>query len=132
MRHPSLKVFEDKLNDVLDDVDHVLERKYGDRYDLHPARAEHGETGNPAHDGLFQIGAAFSAGYGSEHGRGYVIEVRMVTLENVPEDVRDSIEDEGARMIDERLHAAFPGRELDVERDGPVYKIIGDLSLGSL
>jgi hypothetical protein len=117
---------------VLGDVDHLLEDKYGGSYDLHPARAEHGETGNPAQDGLFQIGAAFSAGYGSEQGRGYVLELRMVTLAAVPDAVCDRIEGEAVVLIAERLHAAFPGRELDVERDGPVYKIIGDLSLGPL
>ena len=43
---------------------------------------------------------------------------------------RQEIEDEIAEMLRVQLDAAFPNTELEVERDGPVYKIHGDLSLG--
>jgi hypothetical protein len=32
-------------------------------------------------------------------------------------------------MLRAGLPEAFPGRELSVERDGPVFKIFGDLSI---
>ena len=132
MRHPKAIAWEKKLKKVFDEIDVYLESTYGKKYTLHPARAKHGTTGNREHDGLFQVGAAFSAGYGSKHGRGYIIETRMVTLDKVPVDVREDIEEEVVRLLEEKLPTAFPDRDLDVNRDGGVYKIHGDLGLGSL
>ncbi len=66
------------------------------------------------------------------HGRGYIVEVRMVTLDNIPADERARIEDDAARMLDEHLERIFPNRDLDIQRDGATYKITGDLSLGSI
>ena len=80
-------------------------------------------------DGLFNVGAAFSAGFGSEHGRGYVVEVRMSTLSDIPEKVRNTFENEVADLLEKELPAVFPDRHLKVVRDGPVFKIIGDLGL---
>ncbi len=119
------------LKAVFDRIDAHLEQRYGQRYPLHPARPTHGATANREHDGLFDIGAAFSVGLGSAHGRGYVVEVRLATLANVPAAVRHQIEREVADWLREELPAAFPGRRLRVERDGPVYKIVGDLGLGN-
>jgi hypothetical protein len=132
MRHPRRARWERKLKEVFDRIDGALEAEYRDRYDLHPARPPHGTTASRAHDGLFNIGAAFTAGYGSEHGRGYVVEVRMATLDRVPAAVRERIEEEVARRLETALAEAFPGRVLHVDRDGSVYKIHGDLSLGRL
>lgn len=128
-RHPRAVAWEEKLKEVFDDIDHELEDAYGDRYNLHPSRPTRGETGNPESDGLFNVGASFSAGYGSEHGRGYVISVRMVTLDRVPPGFQEEIEDRVVAMLRDRLPAHFPGRDLRVERDGHVFKITGDLSL---
>ena len=129
MLHPRRAEWERRLGEVFARIDEDLEKAYGDRFDLHPARPPHGTTANRAHDGLFNIGAAFSAGYGSRHGRGYIVEVRMVTLDRVPDTVRGEIEEEVARRLAQELPRAFPGRRLQVERDGGVYKIFGDLSL---
>jgi len=114
------------------EIDHELERKYDNLYPLHPARPEHGSTTNPLQDGLFSVGTAFTPGYGSEHGRGYIVRIQMATLSQVPETTRQDIEEDVVRMIEERLPAAFPGKDLRVERDGHVYKICGDLSLGEV
>ena len=124
-----LEEWEDKLQDIFDRIDVHLEEKYDDLYPLHPARPDEGETSNPRHDGLFDVHAAFSAGFGSVHGEGYVLCVRMVTLSRVPKDVREKIEQEVVDLLEEDLPQAFPGKSLSVERDGNVYKIIGDLSL---
>jgi len=131
MRH-HLDKFESRLKQLFDEVDDYLEEKYGDRYPLHPARARRGVTGNKESDGLFNVGAAFSAGYGSEHGRGYVIDVNMVTLANVPDRVDEQIEEDAAQYIRKRLPDYFPDRTLEVKRDKHSFKISGDLSLGRL
>ena len=80
----------------------------------------------------FNVGASFSAGFGSEYGPGYVVEVRMVTLTRVPYYLRARIEEEVVDLLKEELPKHFPGRDLKVARDGQVYKIFGDLSLGKL
>ncbi len=130
MRHPKRKQWEDKLAGLLQRIDVRLEQTYGDDYPLHPSRPKHGATANPKYSGLFQVSAGFSAGYGTEHGRGYVIEVRMVSLVKIPDEARIRIEADAMQQLRQELPTVFPGRELQVEQDGPVYKIFGDLSLG--
>lgn len=132
MRHPKAIAWEEKLKAVFDRVDEYLEDTYGGRYPLHPGRARRGTTANREDDGLFNVGAAFSAGFGSKVGKGYVIEIRMATLSGVPPKVVRRIEGDVVRLLKKELPAAFPGRKLDVVRDGPVYKISGDLGLGEV
>lgn len=132
MRHPKAMEWESKLKDVFDRIDHKLEDKYGKTYPLHPTRQPSGTTANPEFDGLFNIGAAFSAGYGSEYGHGYVVDVRMATLSKVPDDVMNRIREEVVEELKRELPHAFPGRDLRVERDGSVFKIVGDLELGTV
>jgi hypothetical protein len=132
MRHPKAIAWEDKLKSVFDRIDDRLEDRYGRRYPLHPNRPPRGTTANREFDGLFDIGAAFSAGYGSAIGRGYVVEIRMATPARVPPSVMKKIEREVVNMLGEELKKEFPGRKLRVTRDGAVYKIHGDLSLGGV
>jgi hypothetical protein len=131
-RHHAAVKFEKKLKKVFDRIDDYLEEQYGDRYPLHPSRAKRNTTANKEDDGLFNVGAAFSAGFGSEHGAGYVVEVRMATLAEIPEEIQDKLERIVAVCLRNELPKAFPKRKLKVKRDGPVYKIFGDLSLGSV
>ncbi|MBM4149270.1 MAG: hypothetical protein FJ224_09520 [Lentisphaerae bacterium] len=131
MRHHSAVAWEKRLKKVFDEIDHEIEGRYTG-YSLHPSRARSGSTSNREHDGLFGVGAAFSAGFGSRHGRGYVVEVRFATPDAVPSDVRREIEDFVAGRLREKLPVAFPGRKLSVDRDGASYKIHGDLSLGTV
>jgi hypothetical protein len=130
-RHPAAERWEQKLKAVFDGINDRLERRYGGRYPLHPARAPHKSTANRESDGLFNVGAAFSAGYGSRLGAGYVVQVQMATLVGVPDDVRETIENEVVELLNAELPRAFPSQPLSVERDGTVYKIHGDLSLGT-
>jgi len=132
MRHPKLVAWEKKLKDILDKIDIYLEDTYGRKYTLHPSRSKRGTTSNKSHDGLFSIGASFTAGYGSEYGRGYVVDVDMVTLENVPESVRKRIDEDVIKMLKRELPTGFPGKNLKIHKDRNVIKIHGDLSLGSL
>ncbi len=130
MRHPKAEAWERKLKAVFDRIDAELEAGYGTRYPLRPGRPEPGSTPNPESDGLFNIGAVFSPGFGSQHGSGYVVEVRLATLERVPDAVRREILERVVARLRETLPEAFPGRRLEVTRDGSVFKIHGDLSLG--
>ena len=125
----TLEDWEAKLDAVLADADRALEARWGGRWPLHPARPEAGAAANPRYDGRFRVTAAFTAGFGSEKGPGYLLRVETATLEEVPEADRTEIEDEAAALVREGLAREFPGRELHVERDGGAYKIHGDLSL---
>jgi hypothetical protein len=117
---------------LFDEIDDALEDRYGDRFTLHPNRAGRGNTSNREMDGLFNIGADFTPGYGSSLGRGYVVHIRISTLEHVPVEVREEIKSDLEFMVKEKLPVFFPGRNLRVERDGNLLKIIGDFSLGSV
>lgn len=131
MRHPKAVEWEQTLKRVFDRIDRRLEDQYGQLYPLHPSRPKRGETSNPESDGLFNVGAVFTAGFGSEHGAGYIVETQMATLSRVPDEVRERIEEEAVVMLKEELARDFPGRTLRVSREGHVFKIHGDLSLGT-
>ena len=132
MWHPSMIEFDRRMKELFDEVDHFIEDIYGDRYSLHPARPVRGETSNPEADGLFNIGASFSPGYGSELGRGYLIDVSMSTLEKVDDDIRREIYEAAANKAGLLLPVYFPERVLAVHRDGNHFKIQGDFSLGEI
>ena len=132
LRHRRLAIWEQKLKAVFDSIDDFLEDRFGGRYPLHPSRARRGSTGNKEQDGLFNIGASYSLGLGSEHGAGYVIEVRLATLSHIDAEVRAAIEAEVIAQLKQRLPETFPGTDLRVDRDGSVYKIYGNLSLGTV
>jgi len=124
--------FDNRMKKLFDEVDDYIEDLYGGRYPLHPVRLQRGEAANPEMDGLFNIGANFTPGFGSELGRGYLIDVSMSTLEKVDEKVRCEIYDVTAQKVKELLPVHFPERELSVQRDRNRYKIIGDFSLGDI
>lgn len=130
MRHPHLIEMEKRLKSLFDEVDDRLEDLYGREYTLHPARPGRGTTSNREQDGLFNVGADFTPGFGSRLGRGYVIDVEMKTLENVPDAKREEILAETVNMVRKRLPHYFPNRVLRIDRDGRTFKIYGDLSLG--
>jgi len=121
--------WEETLKSVFDAMDAELEAEYGMDYPLHPSRPKRGETANPEDDGLFNVGAAFSAGFGSKYGPGYVVEIRIATLSRVPEAVRAEIKEKIFQGLEKRLPAAFPGKNLRVTKENGVIRIYGDLSL---
>ncbi len=132
MRHHQVRRWEKKLRWIFDQIDDYLEDRYGGSFPLHPARAVRGSTSSKGQDGLFNVGASYSAGFGSSFGPGYVVEVRLATLARVPPEMRTRIEEEVVDLLKEALPQGFPGRELRVERDGSIYKIYGDLGLGKV
>ncbi|MDC7218506.1 MAG: hypothetical protein PQJ59_01100 [Spirochaetales bacterium] len=132
VQHPKSKEWDDNLRKMFDRIDDYLEDKYGGLYPLHPNRMKRGTTSNKSMDGLFNVGASYSSGFGSKYGKGYVIEIYLSTLAGVDPEVRLQIEGEVEGMVEKFLPEYFPGRNLDCEKDGHVLKIFGDLSLGAL
>jgi len=130
VRHHAAIKWEEKLDQAMQELDRFLEDKYNGRYLLHPARPERGKTTNPSQDGLFSITANFSLGLGSKIGKGYVVDIKLVTLQSVPDDILDEIQNIAQEKLAELLPRYFPTTRLDISRDGPILKIYGDLSLG--
>lgn len=131
MRHAAAEEWEKRLDQVMHELDAFLEEKYAGTYFLHPARPVRGRTANPSHDGLFSINANFTLGLGSTIGKGYVVDIRLVTLEHVSAAVRDEIEDVAKQKLVTLIPKYFPDTQLHVKKDGSVLKIYGDLSLGT-
>jgi len=132
MKHPNLRVWEKRLKKVFDIVDDYLEDKYGKEFPMRPNRPKRGSTSNKEMDGLFNVGSAFSAGFGSKYGSGYIIDVRISTLAHIPNDVRKKIDEDTIQKVKKEIAKEFKERELHVEKDGNVFKIHGDISLGKL
>jgi len=130
--HPKMIKFDDTMKKMLNDVDNFIEDNFGSLYPLHPARPERNTTANPLSDGLFGVRADFTPGFGSELGRGYILNIEMKTLSEVPDDVKNRIYTAAKAKLEELLPSYFPGRKLEVKQDGNLMKIVGDLSLGTL
>ncbi|MDR2111018.1 MAG: hypothetical protein LBP32_06895 [Spirochaetaceae bacterium] len=128
--HPKLAAFTRTLEALFREVDDLLEDEWGGSFPLHPNRPVRGTTGNPEMDGLFEIAPDFTAGIGSEKGRGYIVSLRAATLETVSPEQFEFLMGEAAALISVRLPVYFPGRKLEVVRDGKRFKIVGDFSLG--
>lgn len=129
MRHRKAKAWEHKLKSVFDEIDAVLESDYGGMFTRHPARPAEGGTSNPEMDGLFNVGASFSAGFGSRFGPGYVVDIQLSTLQHVPAKLKSALRDQVQALLIEKLPLAFPGKELHVDKELGHLRIHGDLSL---
>lgn len=129
MRHRKAKEWEKRLKAVFDIIDIELEEQYADRFDRHPARPAHGSTSSREMDGLFNVGASYSAGFGSRFGPGYVVDIRLSTLQRIPKDVKLELRDKVLAMLVESLPTAFPGKILHVDKERRHLRIHGDLSL---
>ena len=129
MRHIKAKQWEKKLKYVFDEIDTELEQKYGHRFKLHPARSPEGATSNPEMDGLFNVGASYSAGFGSKLGPGYVVDIHLSTLQRIPKELKLELLHEVQSMLTEKLPVAFPDKKLFVEQEQKHLRIHGDLSL---
>ena len=128
MRHGKAKEWERRLKTVFDEIDVELEAAYGDYYDLHPSRPEHGATSSREMDGLFNVGASYSAGFGSKLGSGYVVDIRISTLQRIPKELKLKLRDKVQALLIEKLPAAFPGKQLHVDQEDRHLRIHGDLS----
>ena len=128
-----LERWEHRLKKIFDEIDTEFEAEgLYRKFRRHPNRPPAFATSNREDDGLFDLGAAFTVGLGSARGPGYVVQARIATLDQVPPETQEHFEADVVRRLKQKLPAAFPGVALHVDRDGPVYKIHGDLSLGAL
>jgi hypothetical protein len=128
--HPKLTAFTNTLDALFHAADEFLEDEWDGSFPLHPNRPGRGATFNPEMDGLFEIIPDFTLGIGSERGRGYRVSFRAATLEKIPPEQVAFLMEETAAFITRKLPEYFPGRRLDLVRDGKGFKLIGDFSLG--
>ncbi len=129
VKNPLLQKWEARLQGIFDRIDEELEDKYGDRFPLQPNRPAKGKGVTPDTDGLFDLSVSFTVGLVSQFGPGYVFKVRLATMSKVPDEFMEKVEDEVVELLKERLPEEFPGKDLQVSRDGRVFKIHGDLDL---
>ena len=129
MRHIKAKKWELLLKVIFDEIDNELEKEYGPRFSLHPSRAKKGTTTNPEMDGLFNVGASYSAGFGSKLGPGYVVDIRLSTLQRIPKELKMELRDRVQALLIEKLPATFPDKQLAVDKERSHLRIHGDLSL---
>ena len=130
--HPKQEILEDKLAALCQALDNHLEDIYGGHYRLHPNRLRRGKGSNPSFDDLFSTSIAFTLGYGSKFGRGYIVNVEIRTLDRVSHYDRADIIGEAFSFISQNLDSYLPGQNLRIVHDGEVMKIIGDFSLGEV
>lgn len=132
MYHPKMNEFNKRMKVMFDEVDDYLEDTYGEKLRIHPNRPERGTTSNKAHDGVFNVGPQFTPGYGSEYGRGYVVDLQISTISKLDDQQRRRIEDDLQKILNEKIPAHFPERELEVKRDLRGLKIVGNFNLGAM
>lgn len=129
MRTNRFLKWEKKLKTIFDEIDVELEHLYRDRFKLHPNRSHEGSTASPHMDGLFNVGAAYSAGFGSTWGPGYVVDIRVSTLEKVPDEIALEMRDTVQTLLIKKLPTIFPNKELHVDKEKNYLRIHGDLSV---
>jgi len=129
MRNLLVEKWEKQLKTVFDKIDDMLEEKFGHLFPLHPSRSARHEAANKEDGGLFDVTPAFTAGVASPTGPGDFFRIRWATLSYVPEDLRSNVEEAVLHELQQSLPGAFPGKNLQVVREGAGFKIIGDLSL---
>ena len=130
--HPKQEILEEKMAQLCQALDNHLEDIYGDHYRLHPNRLRRGKGSNPSFDGLFSTSLAFTLGYGSEYGRGYVVNVEIRTLDKVSQYDSMKIQAEAFSFISRNLKKFIPDQDLKIVQDGNLMKVIGDFSLGDV
>ncbi len=126
MTHPSRVALEKALKEISDRADDALEDAFGEKYNLHPNRMKRGTTPNKSSDGLFNAGFTFTPGYGSDHGRGYVLQFHISTLEKVPKGVYQEFETFTVEYITSILGDYFKQDVVTLVRENTHYKLIGD------
>lgn len=131
-QHPKSEAWDRTLQAVVEQVDQTMEARHGHKFVLGWNRPAAGSTCNPQMDGLFNIGTKFTLGFGSALGRGYVLDLVVSSRDPVPPATLAAWEAEAAGLVQDELVRRFPGRDLRVERDGPVFKIVGDFGLGTV
>ncbi len=124
-----MEEWEFTLRKIFDEIDDYLEDTYGHIYPLHPVRPRRGETSNKSYDGLFNVGASFTAGFGSEYGRGWVFDVHISTLSHIDNKTRGKIYKDAISILRRLLKNYYPDWDIKVKKDRHVFKIYGDIKI---
>lgn len=124
-----LEEWEKDLRTLVEGLDIFLENTYGKEFPLRSNRPPRGKTANSKYDGLFSIDAKYTLGIGSEHGEGYMLDLRMATFSKVPEEVREKIVQDSFNYLKEKINTVFPDLDVRVGREGDNIKIFGNLRL---
>ena len=124
----SLQHLEDQFSVMIQALDNALEDNFGTEYKLHPNRPKRGVGANPSYDGLFATTVAFTLGYGSTYGRGYIVNVDFRTLECISSEKKKEILDFTFCFLCDKISFFVPNRQLSVVHDGKLIKIVGDFS----
>lgn len=120
---------EEQFSQMAKALDNELEDSFGHKHQLHPNRPKRGMAANPSFDGLFATTFAFTLGYGSTHGRGYIVNIDLRTLECISSEEKTQIQNFAFTYLTENISNFFPDRELSVVHDGRLIKIVGNFSL---
>ena len=129
--HPKQIALEKTMNELCVELDNYLEDTFAGIYPIHPNRPKRGKAASPEYDGLFSTGIEFTLGYGSKFGRWYIVDIDIRTLSLVAEEEKEKVGEASIAKITELLPKYFPNRKIDVEKDGNVFKLVGDFSLGA-
>lgn len=129
MRSQKVLVWEQRLKEAFDEIDHILEEEFKNMLPLHPRRPIRGTTTNPAADGLFNIGASYTTGLGSKNGEGYSVEIRLSSLETVSPELRKKVNERVKTLLNEKLPQIFPNNQLEITDHGHGLKIHGDIHI---
>lgn len=129
MRGPKVLGWELRLKNMFDEIDKILEKEYQGVLPLHPRRPAQGSTANPEADGLFNVGASYTTGLGSEFGEGYAVDIRLSSLEEVSPELREKVNTRVRMLLEEKLPLTFPNNQLKIADNGFGLKIYGDISI---
>ena len=129
MRGSKVLNWERKLKTVFDEIDHILEEEFVGALQIHPNRPLRGSTSNPEADGLFNVGASYTTGFGSESGEGYTVDIRLSSLTEAPEHLQKRVNDRVKELLTERLPEVFQNNKLHVSDFEFGLKIHGDISI---
>lgn len=128
-RISQLEKWEERLLQMMDEVDAIMEQKYCCKFKLKPNRLPHKTGITRDSDGLFDLGISFSAGLTSKYGPGYVFQVRIATSDQISAELQNQIEEEILSLVKTKLPKYFPGLDINVAKEGKTFRIYGDLSL---
>ncbi|MGD1820540.1 MAG: hypothetical protein ACPKOI_11785 [Pleomorphochaeta sp.] len=128
--HPKQIELESRLHKICMELDNYLEDEFGTMFPLHPKREKRGKTSSANYDGLFSTGVQFTTGYGSQFGRGYLLDIDIRTLSWVTKADKTKIEEAAIQKLKTLLEIHMPERKLEIKRDQNLIKIVGDFSLG--
>jgi hypothetical protein len=124
-----LEEWEQALRRVLDTVDHALEDRFSAEFPRRANRPARQTTANPKYDGLFAVDGKFSLGLVSRSGPGYVIDISLSSSVPVAAPDWERVLLEAEVLLRRAVDAEFPGRHLQVHRDGRVLRLTGDMGL---